>query len=152
MISHVISSEPEYTVLGSMLHLREAIVGDDLPVDEILETLVVRLQDLEAALTAQLSASSEAAAPVDLEQPFGRLSRMDAIQQQQMVRAARAGKKIRLQQTKAARMRVQRGEYGLCIACDDEIELKRLQARPETPYCYACQDEMEARQKSMRRT
>ena len=115
--------------------------------DDALEEVVEQLQALERNLVARLQANEQAAAPVDLEQPFGRLSRMDAIQQQQMARAARAGQKIRLQQVKGALMRVGRGEYGLCVSCDEEIELKRLRARPETPYCIVCQSELEVRRK-----
>ena len=115
--------------------------------DDILEQLIEHLHALETELTAQLQANSDAAAPVDLEQPFGRLSRMDAIQQQQMARAARAGQRLRLQQVKGALLRVGRGEYGVCVSCDEEIDLKRLEARPESPYCLACQRELESRRK-----
>ena len=116
-------------------------------IDDALEEVIERLQSLERDLVCLLQASEQAAAPVDLDQPFGRLSRMDAIQQQQMARAARAGQKVRLQQVKGALMRVARGEYGLCVSCDEEIELKRLLARPETPYCIICQSELEGRRK-----
>jgi DnaK suppressor protein len=115
--------------------------------DDALEEVIERLQSLERELVFQLQANEQAAAPVDLDQPFGRLSRMDAIQQQQMARAARAGQKVRLQQVKGALLRVGRGEYGLCVSCDEEIELKRLLARPETPYCIVCQSELEGRRK-----
>ena len=112
-----------------------------------IEEVIQRLFSLRDELSSQLASSNEAAAPVDLEQPFGRLSRMDAIQQQQMVRTARMGLQRRLEQVKLAIARAQRGEYGFCVSCDEDIESKRLNARPEAPLCMPCQSELEARRR-----
>jgi DnaK suppressor protein len=39
----------------------------------------------------------------------------------------------------AALARIQRGAFGVCIECGDEIDLRRLEAVPWTPYCLRCQ-------------
>ena len=35
------------------------------------------------------------------------------------------------------------GEYGLCEECDEQISLKRLQARPEAQLCIQCKEAQE---------
>jgi DnaK suppressor protein len=36
--------------------------------------------------------------------------------------------------------RLDAGDYGICLACDEPIAEKRLQALPWARYCVACQD------------
>jgi DnaK suppressor protein len=45
----------------------------------------------------------------------------------------------------AALNRLDRGEYGVCQECDDEISLKRLFALPWALRCRACQEKYERR-------
>ena len=40
------------------------------------------------------------------------------------------------------------GEYGLCVKCDEEISMKRLEARPVTTLCIRCKEEQEQKEKS----
>lgn len=35
------------------------------------------------------------------------------------------------------------GDYGICENCEENIESKRLKARPFVKYCLVCQEEME---------
>ena len=91
-------------------------------------------------------ASADAAKPVELDQPaMGRVSRIDAIQQQQMLEANRGAQAARLQQVRAALHRFQEDEYGECASCGEEIAYARLEAQPEAPFCLACQGERERR-------
>lgn len=39
--------------------------------------------------------------------------------------------------------RLERGEYGLCIDCSEQIELNRLRANPVTARCISCQSKEE---------
>ena len=95
-----------------------------------------RKQDLEKSLETL----KEAAKPVDLNEPIGRLSRMDAIQQQQMALNNRKQLELNLQLVDSALKRLEDGEYGFCLKCEDEINSKRLAARPEAPFCTNCQE------------
>ena len=45
-----------------------------------------------------------------------------------------------LSQVRAALQRIEHGEYGSCIDCGKEIERKRLEAVPWSPYCLEDQD------------
>jgi DnaK suppressor protein len=45
-----------------------------------------------------------------------------------------------LREVRAALERIQQGGYGMCLNCDEEIGLRRLNAVPWTPLCIACQE------------
>ena len=51
-----------------------------------------------------------------------------------------------LQMVESALDRVRQGNFGQCISCGGEINLKRLEAVPWTRYCIACQEKMETGQ------
>ncbi len=42
--------------------------------------------------------------------------------------------------------RIESGSFGQCKSCDDEIELRRLQARPTTHLCVNCKEDEERRE------
>ncbi|MCX8031062.1 MAG: TraR/DksA C4-type zinc finger protein [Thermodesulfovibrionales bacterium] len=43
--------------------------------------------------------------------------------------------------------KIEKHEYGICEACGEEIDIKRLEARPVTDLCIACKTEQEAEEK-----
>jgi DnaK suppressor protein len=45
-----------------------------------------------------------------------------------------------LRDVRAALARIQQGDYGTCLNCEEEIGLKRLHALPWTPLCIRCQE------------
>jgi DnaK suppressor protein len=45
--------------------------------------------------------------------------------------------------TELALERVRKGKFGICLACEDAIGLKRLKAVPWTGYCIQCQERSE---------
>jgi len=108
-------------------------------------SLRAALEALEQELGSAHDSSADGAAPVDLDQPIGRISRMDAIQQQSMVQANRASVARRRQQVLAALRRFDEGEYGLCVTCGEDVGVRRLEAQPEAPFCIACQSARERR-------
>jgi len=111
--------------------------------DEQTEGLQDALRKLQAEIEGSLRSTREAAQPVDLDEPIGRLTRMDAIQQQKVTSANRRTNDIRLQQVKQALAAMRSGRYGVCRRCEDPIGFPRLEARPESPYCIDCQDEVD---------
>ncbi|PLX84993.1 MAG: hypothetical protein C0618_10960 [Desulfuromonas sp.] len=103
-----------------------------------LVTLIDQLRDL-------LAASESGCRPVGLDQPIGRLSRMDALQQQQMAQATRQKHELRLGLAQQALTLLERGTYGDCRRCEEPVGYARLKARPETPFCLECQSEREGK-------
>ncbi len=45
-----------------------------------------------------------------------------------------------LRNVRAALQRINDGSYGVCLHCEEEISLKRLNAVPWTPLCIQCQE------------
>ncbi len=77
--------------------------------------------------------------PVELDQSrVGRLSRMDALQGQALAQETARRRKNELSRIEAALSRVESGDYGYCVNCDEEISDKRLAVDPSTPLCIDC--------------
>ena len=107
--------------------------------EELKRSLLALREELERLLDT----TREGTKPVDLDEPIGRLTRIDAIQQQTMTMANRRSHDIRLRQVIQALSALEGDEYGLCRRCEDPIGYPRLEARPESPYCLECQDEID---------
>ena len=104
-------------------------------------------RDLLAArdrLEELLRSTKNGARPVELSEPIGRLTRMDAIQQQMMTKANRSTYDRKLRLVQAALEVMGKGEYGYCRSCEEPIGYPRLKARPESPFCLSCQDARES--------
>jgi DnaK suppressor protein len=81
--------------------------------------------------------------PVELDQTrLGRLSRMDAMSQQEMAKAGHSRLMIELQRIEAALARFEQGRYGICCRCKVVISADRLTIDPATPFCMECQQEV----------
>ncbi len=105
-----------------------------------------RLEKRHATIVAGKEASRKDTAPVELDQArIGRLSRMDAMQQQAMSKAAARLTQLEFQRIKTALGRIETGEYGYCILCDEEIVEKRLRFDPSLLICIDCAQEAEDR-------
>lgn len=72
------------------------------------------------------------------QQSVGRLSRMDALQQQAMAKATQARRGQIRQKIEKALARMDEGEYGFCAECGEEIAPKRLELDPTVPTCINC--------------
>lgn len=117
---------------------------DDAPLeDELGEAELVELRALLSTARTELeegrAESRENAKPVDLDLSIGRLSRVDAMQQQHMALARSQRVETQLSQIRAALSRMDAGTYGECLRCGEPIGVARLRARPEAPVCRDCQ-------------
>jgi DnaK suppressor protein len=78
-------------------------------------------------------------APVQLDQTsVGRLSRMDAMQQQAMAAAQARRRAARLRALETALGRIETDEFGWCEACGEPIPEGRLDVDPCVSRCVAC--------------
>ena len=94
----------------------------------------------EIAELEGLSKSSKSGRdPVTLDQQsVGRLSRMDAMQQQSMDLAREERRQQRLGILAAALQRIEADDYGYCLRCDEPIKPARLQIDPAVTTCVSC--------------
>ncbi|MGI9462631.1 MAG: TraR/DksA family transcriptional regulator [Aestuariivirgaceae bacterium] len=108
-----------------------------MAIDEKLARQRLNARKAELEELSQISSDDRATVTLD-QQSVGRLSRMDALQQQAMAQAqerARAAELVRIDQ---ALRRVEEGEYGYCQECGEEIAPKRLEIDPSASNCVKC--------------
>ena len=54
-----------------------------------------------------------------------------------------------IKKIKKALMRIDYGTFGICEACEEDIDIKRLKARPVTTQCIECKTREEDLEKSL---
>jgi len=112
--------------------------------DEQVAELHAALLSLQSALEGTLRTTSELAQTVELDQTaVGRISRVDALQQQAMASEQRKRNQLRLRQVAVALQTFEDDAYGDCKKCGESIGYRRLQALPESPCCVPCMSELE---------
>lgn len=58
--------------------------------------------------------------------------------------------RVLIHKIKEAIQRIDEGDYGICVACGNEISEKRLIARPVATHCIDCKTELEQLERSSR--
>lgn len=102
---------------------------------DALVALTARLVKLRIDLV-HLVADSK---PVLLDQSTqGRLSRMDAMQQQEMTASLISRMHQEERKIIAAINRVSDGTYGICCKCGEQIDSNRLNSDAAAPFCSEC--------------
>ena len=97
-----------------------------------------RLEDLEQEIREDMYANPEDSGVVELDSSIGRLSRMDALQNQQMALELKRRQENQLLRIENAFKRLAKGQYGLCGKCKKPIEEDRLEVFPDTVSCVRC--------------
>jgi DnaK suppressor protein len=103
------------------------------------EKLKTFLLDHRDEILRDEAQTEESRKPVTLDQTsVGRLSRMDALQNQAMALETERRRILDLKRIDAALKRLEGGDYGYCVNCGDEISPKRLEFDPAIPTCIDC--------------
>ena len=106
--------------------------------------LITRLTGRREEILRFASAGAQEQAPVELDQSrIGRLSRMDAVQSQEMAKEVARRRTVELRRIDAALSRVEADDYGYCLSCGEPIALKRLELDPTAPNCIDCAQQSE---------
>ena len=66
---------------------------------------------------------------------------------QSMVFRLRDREKFLLKKIEKALARIDDGTFGVCERCEEDISVKRLEARPVTTLCIRCKEEQEKKEK-----
>ena len=72
------------------------------------------------------------------QQAIGRLSRMDALQNQAMAKAQQVRRDQEVRRLQAALARMEEGEFGYCEDCGDPIPRGRLDLDLAASKCVSC--------------
>ena len=103
------------------------------------ESFRVQLEAMLAELDSDDARGADSRKVVELDQQsVGRLSRMDALQQQAMALAGGRRREDQARRIRAALGRVADGTFGECVECGEPIPPKRLELDPTVPLCVSC--------------
>lgn len=103
--------------------------------DEARAALLERREQL----AREDAANADSRDTVELQQDsVGRLSRMDAMQQQAMAQAQERRRAAERTRITAALQRLDEGEWGYCMRCGEEIAQARLRHDPSVAVCVGC--------------
>ena len=119
------------------MHVTKPLIFDSMfgMTQDYKTQLEQRLRELEA----QSAKGADARDAVELDQTrMGRLSRQDALIQQEMAKATQRNRELEIQRVKSALARIESDDFGYCLSCDEEIDEKRLNHDPAVPTCLEC--------------
>ena len=97
-----------------------------------------RLEVLAKEINTDLAANKDDAGIVELDTSIGRLSRMDAMQNQQMALELKRRRENQLLRIENAYKRMDEGRYGICGKCRKPIDDARLEVFPDVVTCVSC--------------
>tara|TARA_R110002074_G_scaffold45858_3_gene118452 strand:- start:716 stop:1063 length:348 start_codon:yes stop_codon:yes gene_type:complete len=104
-------------------------------IDQFRQMLLER----QAELKAREADGAGWRGPVELDQQsVGRLSRMDAMQQQEMAQVEARRRQSDLARIEMALVRMAEEEYGWCAECGEPIARRRLEIDPAAALCVGC--------------
>ncbi|ORU90107.1 MAG: hypothetical protein A6F71_03860 [Cycloclasticus sp. symbiont of Poecilosclerida sp. M] len=107
---------------------------DDVEIKNILVAKQIELQQQEEEF-------QKTNKPLELDQArLGRLSRMDAMQVQQMEQETSRRRITQLSKIDGALSRLESGDFGFCYVCGDELDERRLYIDLTTTRCLKCVD------------
>ncbi|MDZ7720494.1 MAG: TraR/DksA C4-type zinc finger protein [Balneolaceae bacterium] len=102
--------------------------------EEMKQVILEKIEDTEQ----EIEQLKELTKPIQPDAAYGRLSRMDAINNKTINDAALREQKSRLQKLQRALEKLEKGNYGTCVKCGDSIPLGRLKFMPWTTKCVKC--------------
>ena len=100
----------------------------------IKESILKQIDDLEE----EIINLKEAAKPIAPDCAYGRVSRMDAINNKTIVDASLLDKQTAVHRFKYALSKIDTDDYGKCSRCGDEIAVNRLKSIPYVNLCITC--------------
>jgi len=106
-----------------------------ISLDRIRADLEARLTDIETL--ADANAENRATVTLD-QQSVGRLSRIDAMQQQSLAQETHRRRLGEARRIHAALARIDDGEFGWCVKCGEAVGERRLALDPTIALCIDC--------------
>ena len=101
-------------------------------------TLEETIQTNIATLKNQILSLEEKTKPIAPDCSLGRLTRLEAMGEQDVANKVLDKARVRLTRLNNALQRIDKPMFGICIECDEEIGFGRMSVRPESVRCVAC--------------
>ena len=106
-----------------------------------------RLEGRQTEPTTLLEAGRRSDQSVSPDKAIGRLTRQDALQQQQMSAELMRRHEQELARVRQALQGIDAGTYGACRRCSEPIGLGRLNAMPHASLCVRCANQKPSRRR-----
>jgi len=91
-----------------------------------------------ATLKDQIHSLEEKTKPIAPDCSLGRLTRLEAMGEQDVANKVLDEARLRLTRLNNALQRIDKPMFGICIECDEEIGFGRMSVRPESVRCVEC--------------
>lgn len=105
---------------------------------EDLQIIKKEIQELIQKLEGEIADLEANAQPVAPENAIGRISRMDAINNQSVLEASLRNRRRKLSKLRIALSNVDQPGFGICSSCGRNINPKRVMLMPESTRCIHC--------------
>ncbi|MDZ4148730.1 MAG: TraR/DksA C4-type zinc finger protein [Flavobacteriaceae bacterium] len=102
------------------------------------EELTQKINSEIAKTEQRITAYQEMTKPVALDDSIGRISRMDAINNNRVTASALRQVEDKLGKLKYMLSKLGSDDFGICLKCQTPISIGRLLIRPESLYCVKC--------------
>lgn len=102
-----------------------------------LQALRDELQRTLCRIERSIKANGNGRPELD-QSAVGRLSRIEALQNQRVTQGLHDRERVQLEQVMSALQRLDEGTYGLCTDCQTAIRFERLLVFPEARTCTGC--------------
>jgi DnaK suppressor protein len=108
-----------------------------LTADQLIDLEEIIVEELEK-IRSESAGSEEEREAIAPDVAIGRLSRLDAMQMQEVAKEADRRREERVSLLEMALEQLDSGTYGRCTRCGEDIAFERLKVTPEATTCSGC--------------
>jgi DnaK suppressor protein len=108
-----------------------------LTADQLIDLEEIIVEELEK-IRSESADSEEEREAIAPDVAIGRLSRLDAMQMQEVAKEADRRREERVSLLEMALEQLDSGTYGQCARCGEDIAFERLKVTPEATACTGC--------------
>jgi DnaK suppressor protein len=109
------------------------------------KTLKDIIEESIVATKEQIAILKEKVKPIAPDCSLGRLTRLEAMGEQDVNNKILDENNLKLTRLKNALLRIDKPMFGICIECEEPIGIKRMSIRPESVRCVECANNLQTR-------
>ena len=102
------------------------------------DILKIKIEEDILLTQEQINDLKEKVKPIAPDCSLGRLTRLEAMGEQDINNKILDESRVKLTRLKNALLRIDRPMFGICIECEEEIGFGRMSIRPESVRCVEC--------------
>ena len=102
------------------------------------QTIKTKIENDIVLLKTQIMDLEEKVKPIAPDCGLGRLTRLEAMGEQEVNHQILNESRLRLTRLNNALQRIDKPMFGICIECEEHIGIGRMSVRPESVRCITC--------------